>query len=90
MKISQSIFARGKKGGDAKGYANAWTLRLTHIDERGQRTSKTWQYSIKQDAKDDVETRKAELSAFVESKGLGLKDVKTFRQWAEYAKTSVN
>jgi integrase len=88
MKISQSIFARGKKGGDAKGYANAWTLRLTHIDERGQRTSKTWQYSIKQDAKDDVETRKAELSAFVESKGLGLKDVKTFRQWAEYAKTS--
>src|SRR4030095_938393 len=25
---------------------------------------------------------------FVESKGLGLGDIKTFRQWAEYAKTS--
>jgi integrase len=86
MKISQSIFTRGKKGGDAKGYANAWTLRLTHIDERENKTSKTWQYSTKQDAKDDAEKRKAELVQFVESKGLDLGDIKTFRQWAEYAK----
>src|SRR5438045_2447649 len=86
MKINQSIFTRGKKGGDAKGYANTWTLRLTHSDEQGDKTSKTWQYSTKQDAKDDIEVRKAELISFVQSKGLDLGDVKTFKQWAEYAK----
>lgn len=86
MKINQSIFTRGKKGGDAKGYANTWTLRLTHTDERENRTSKTWQYATKQGAKDDLENRKAELIQFVESKGLGLDDVKTFKQWANYAK----
>ena len=86
MKISQSIFIRGKKGGDAKGYANVWTLRLTHTDERENKTSKTWQYATKQDAKDDAENRKAELIQFVQSKGLDLGDVKTFKQWAEYAK----
>lgn len=86
MKINQSIFTRGKKGGDAKGYANTWTLRLTHTDERGDSTSKTWQYATKQDAKDDIENRKAELIQFVESKGLDLGDVKTFKQWAEFAK----
>jgi integrase len=86
MKMYQSIFTRGKKGGDAKGYANTWTLRLTHTDEQGDSTSKTWQYATKQDAKDDVEKRKAELIAFVETKGLDLGDIKTFKQWAEYAK----
>ena len=88
MKISQSVFNRGKQGGDTGRIENTWTLRLTHTDERSQRTSKTWQYATKQDAKDDLENRKAELLAFVESKGLGLGDVKTFKQWAEYAKTS--
>ncbi len=86
MKISQSIFTRGKKGGNAKGYANTWTLRLTHVDERENKTSKTWQYATKQDAKDDVENRKAELTQFAQSKSLDLGDVKTFKQWAEYAK----
>ncbi|MGB7069071.1 MAG: site-specific integrase [Pyrinomonadaceae bacterium] len=86
MKIYQSIFRRGKKSGDAEGYVNAWALRLTHTDERDQKTCKTWQYATKQDAKDDSENRKAELIQFVESKGLGLGDVKTFGQWAEYAK----
>lgn len=88
MKINQSIFNRGKKGGDTGRIENTWTLRLTHVDERDQKTSKTWQYSTKQDAKDDVTNRKAELLGFIESKGLGLEDVKTFRQWAEYAKGS--
>lgn len=86
MKIYQSIFNRGKKGGDTGRIDNTWTLRLTHIDENDDKTSKTWQYATKQDAKDDLENRKAELVAFVESKGLDLGDIKTFRQWAEYAK----
>lgn len=86
MKINQSIFNRGKKGGDTGRIENTWTLRLTHIDELGDSTSKTWQYATKQDAKDGIETRKAELIAFVENKGLDLGDIKTFRQWAEYAK----
>lgn len=88
MKISQSIFNRGKQNGNTGRSKKTWTLRLMHTDEQGQRTSKTWQYGTKQDAKDAIEERKAELTAFVESKGLGLGDVKTFRQWAEYAKTS--
>jgi integrase len=88
MKIYQSIFNRGKQKGDTGRSKKTWTLRLTHTDEQAQRTSKTWQYATKQDAKDDIENRKPELIAFVESKGLGLGDVKTFRQWAEYAKTS--
>lgn len=86
MKIYKSIFNRGKKGGDTGRIENTWTLRLTHVDERANKTSKTWQYATKQDAKDDVDKRKAELIRSVESKGLGLDDVKTFRQWAEYAK----
>ena len=86
MKISQSIFNRGKKGGDTGRIDKTWTLRLTHIDERENRTSKTWQYATKQDAKDDVENRKAELIRFVENKGLDLGDIKTFKQWAEHAK----
>jgi len=88
MKITQSIFNRGRKGGEAERLKKTWTLRLTHIDERQQKTSKTWQYATKQDAKDNTENRKVELIAYVESKGLGLADVKTFKQWAEYAKTS--
>jgi integrase len=88
MKINQSIFNRGKKGGDTGRIENTWTLRLTHTDEQENRTSKTWQYSTKQDAKDDTEKRKAELISFVESKGLDLGDIKTFKQWAEYAKAA--
>lgn len=88
MKINQSIFNRGKKGGDTGRIENTWTLRLTHTDEKENKTSKTWQYATKHDAKDDVEKRKSELISFVESKGLGLGDVKTFRQWAEYAKAN--
>lgn len=87
MKISKSIFKRGKKGGDTGRIENTWTLRLTHIDERANTTSKTWQYATKNDANDDVENRKSELILFVESKGLGFGDIRTFRQWAEYAKT---
>lgn len=86
MRISQSIFRRGKKDGDIGRIKNAWTLRLVHTDEQDRKTSRTWQYATKQDAKDGVEKRKAELLALVESKGLGLADVKTFRQWAIYAK----
>ncbi len=86
MKISQSIFNRGKKGGDTGRIEKTWTLRLTHIDERENKTSKTWQYATKQDAKDDVENRKAELIQHIERKGLDLGDIKTFKQWAEYAK----
>ena len=86
MRINQSIFNRGKKGGDTGRIENTWTLRLTHIDEHDSKTSKTWQYATKQDAKDDIGNRKAELIAFVETKGLDLGDIKTFRQWAEYAK----
>lgn len=86
MKINQSIFNRGKKGGDTGRIDNTWTLRVTHTDERGNKTSKTWQYATKQDAKDDIENRKPELISFVESKGLDLGDVKTFSQWAAYAK----
>lgn len=88
MRITKSIFNRGKKEGDTGRIKRTWTLRLIYTDERAQTTSKTWQYATKQDAKDDIENRKAELIAFIESKGLGLGDVKTFRQWAEYAKTS--
>lgn len=86
MKISQSIFQRGKKGGDTGRIENTWTLRLTHIDELDNKISKTWQYATKQGAKDDIENRKADLIQFVQSKGLDLADVKTFKQWAEYAK----
>lgn len=86
MKINQSIFNRGKKGGDTGRIENTWTLRLTHTDERANKISKTWQYATKQHAKDDIEKRKAELILLVESKGLGLCDVKTFKQWADYAK----
>ena len=86
MKIQHTIFNRGKKGGDLGRFKKTWTLRLTHIDELNQRTSRTWQYATKQDAKDDTENCKAELTAYIESKGLGLGDVKTFRQYAEYAK----
>lgn len=86
MKISLSIFQRGKKGGDTGRIENTWTLRLTHIDELDNKISKTWQYATKQGAKDDVENRKADLIQFVQSKGLDLADVKTFKQWAEYAK----
>ncbi|MDQ3220256.1 MAG: site-specific integrase, partial [Acidobacteriota bacterium] len=86
MKIRQSIFNRGKQGGDTGRIENTWTLRLAHTDERENKTSKTWQYATKQDAKDDFENRKAEMILFVESKGLDLGDIKTFRQWAEYAK----
>lgn len=88
MKIQQSIFRRGKAGGQIGRIQNVWTLRLTHTDEKENRTSKTWQYATKQDAKDAVENRKAELVAFVESKGLGLGDIRTFRHWAEYAKSN--
>lgn len=86
MKINQTIFKRGKKGGDTGRIENTWTLRLTHIDEQDKKTSKTWQYPTKQDAKDDVGNRTPELIAFVETKGRDLGDVKTFKQWAEYAK----
>lgn len=86
MRVNQSIFNRGKRGGDTGRIDNTWTLRLTHIDEQGNSTSKTWQYATKQDAKDSLEKRRAELIAFVETKGLDLGDVKTFKQWAEYAK----
>ena len=86
MKINQSIFNRGKKGGDTGRIGNTWTLRLTNTDERGNKRSKTWQYATKQDAKDDIENRKPELISFVESKGLDLGDVKTFKHWADYAK----
>ncbi len=86
MKIYQSIFNRGKKGGDTGRIGNTWTLRLTHTDDYGDSTSKTWQYATKQDAKDDIENRKAELIGYVESKGRDLGDIKTFKQWAEYAK----
>ncbi len=86
MKINQTIFTRGRKGGNASNYANAWTLRLTHVDERENKTSMTWQYATKQDAKDDIENRKPELISLVESKGHDLGDVKTFKQWAEFAK----
>lgn len=86
MKINQSIFRRGKTGGDTGRIQNLWTLRLTYTDDNLNKTSKTWQYATKQDAKDDLTNRTAELIAFVESKGRGLADVKTFRQWAEYAK----
>lgn len=86
MKISKSIFSRGKKGGSIGRIGNKWTLRLTYIDELEVRTSKTWQYATKQDAKDDVEKRTQELVRLVESTGLGLGEIKTFKQWAEYAK----
>lgn len=86
MKIYQSIFSRGKKGGGIGRIENKWTLRLTHIDEHETSTCRTWQYATKQDAKDDIEKRKAELIASVDRMGLDLGDVKTFRQWAEYAK----
>ncbi len=86
MRFTKSIFKRGRTGGDSGRLQNTWTLRLIATDDLGNRTSKTWQYSTKQDAKDDLEDRRAELIAFVETKGLGLGDVKTFKQWAEYAK----
>lgn len=88
MKIQQSIFRRGKSGGDIGRIQNTWTLRLSHNDEQGHRTTKTWQYATKQDAKDDLDNRKTELLALVESKGLELRDVETFRQWAEFAKAN--
>ncbi|MEJ7622915.1 MAG: site-specific integrase [Pyrinomonadaceae bacterium] len=87
MKFNQSIFKRGKTGADIGRIQNAWTLRLSHTDERENRVSKTWQYATKQGARDDIENRKAELTSFVQSKGLQIGDVKTFKQWAEYAKT---
>ncbi|MEO7675078.1 MAG: site-specific integrase [Pyrinomonadaceae bacterium] len=86
MKIYQSIFNRGKKGGDTGRIGKTWTLRLTHTDDKGDSTSKTWQYATKLDAKDNIENRKAELIGYVESKGRDLADIKTFKQWAEYAK----
>lgn len=88
MKITQSIFKRGKKEGDIGRIKNPWTLRLIHTDEQEQKTSKTWQFATKQDAKDDIENCKGELLLLVESKGLGLGDVETFRQWAEFAKSN--
>ncbi len=88
MKITQSIFRRGRKDGDLGRIKNAWTLRLAHIDEQGRRTSKTWQFATKQAAKDEIENCRADLVKFVESKGLGLSDVQTFRQWADFAKRS--
>ncbi len=78
MKIYQSIFNRGKKGGDTGRIEKTWTLRLIYTDERANKASKTWQYATKQNAKDDVEKRRAELILLVESKGLGLGDVKSF------------
>jgi len=86
MKISKSIFSRGKKGGSIGRIGNKWTLRLTYIDELEVRISKTWQYATKQDAKDDIEKRTQDLVRLVEITGLGLGDIKTFKQWAEYAK----
>lgn len=86
MKIQQSIFKRGKSGGDTGRIQNQWTLRLIHTDEHDNRTSKTWQYPNKQAAKDDADQRKQEMIRFVESKGRDFADIKTFKQWAEYAK----
>ncbi|MBK7803724.1 MAG: hypothetical protein IPJ55_13865 [Chloracidobacterium sp.] len=40
MKIYQSIFNRGKKGGDTGRIENTWTLRLTHVDERENRIAR--------------------------------------------------
>jgi len=65
VKINQSVFNRGKKGGDTGRISKTWTLRLTHTDEHSNTTSKTWQYATKQDARDDIEKRKAEIIAFV-------------------------
>lgn len=87
MRINQSIFNRGKKGGKTGRIRNTWTLRLIHTDEHGNSTSKTWQYATKQDAKDDIEKRKRELVAIIESKGIDFGDIRTFRQWAEFAKS---
>ncbi len=87
MKIYQSIFNRGKKGGaNAKAYARTWALRLVYIDDFGNKTPRSWQYATKQDAKDDIEKRRTELIGIVERKSRDLGDVKTFKQWAEYAK----
>ncbi len=86
MKITQSIFRRGRKDGDIGRIKNAWTLRLAHINEHGLRTSKTWQFATKQAAKDEIENCRAELAKFVEKKGLGLSEIQTFRQWADFAK----
>ena len=87
MRISQTVFKRGKSGGSVGRVQNQWTLRLCHINEEGSKTCKTWQYPTKQSAKDEIEKRKAELVALVERKGRDLDEIKTFRQWAEYAKS---
>lgn len=77
----------GKKGADDAGaYLKRWTLRLSFKDEQGKVKRKTWQYVSKQDARDDIENRKAEFTALVGSKGLELGEIRTFKQWAEYAK----
>lgn len=88
MKFRHSIFRRGKKGADDAGsYQSQWTLRFTFDDELGNVKRRTWQYATKQDAKDDIENQKAKLIVLLERKGLDLSDIKTFKQWAEYAKT---
>lgn len=88
MKINQTIFRTGKRGGYQRRLKKLWSLQFIHIDEQGRKRTKTWQYASKQDAKDDIENRKAELIALVESEGLGLGHIKTFRQWTEYAKAN--
>ena len=100
MRIYHSIFERGKvkkrikaerkvkdreKAGAGK-VKNAWTLRLIHIDECGRKISKTWQYPTRNAANDDLDARKKELLMFVDSKDRGVSDVKTFREWVEFAK----
>jgi integrase len=88
MRINQTIFKSGKRGGDLGRLKNLWSLQFLHIDEQGRKKTKTWQYATKQDAKDAIEKRKVEFTAMIESDGLDLCDVKTFRQWADFAKAN--
>lgn len=88
MRINQTIFKSGKRGGDSGRLKKLWSLQFIHTDEQGRKKTKTWQYATKQDAKDATEQRKVEFAAMIETKGLDLGDVETFRQWADFAKTN--
>lgn len=85
MEIKHSIFRRGKKGADDAGfYQNAWTLRFSFKDERGNVRRKTYQFSSRNDAVDARPRLEAELIKTQGQSVVG--DKMTFSDLVVYAK----
>jgi len=84
MRISYTIFRRGKTGGGIGRIKNTWTLRFTFVDQLENTKRKTYQFATRTDALDARPKLESELR---ETQGQSVIGEKTsFRDFAAYAK----